>query len=736
MTSSPITTSTNSSGSSTNPMFSFGGLASGLDTNAIVSQLMSIEKRPLVKMQNQQATLQNRKTLLSEISTKLSSLRSATSTLMLSTATQVRTATSTNTAVATATAGANTSVQSFTIKTTQLATRSSLTSGGVIGAALSDATAISDIPGGNLTSGSGTITIGVRNTTTGVVTSKTLTINATDTVGGVRQAIQDALNNDLISGGGGVSSSISDGKFSFVAPSTYNVIFGSPNDSSNIFTITNLATAGTSTTALSTSTLAKAGVSSDATGFTITDGTNTSTISINSSSTMDDVVSSINGQLGAATASGGLNLTGVTASFANGKFTISGHSGTLRIGNLTGSTSAETIANRGLVTALNLPTTATATPLSSSATISINEQTITSDAGVTEFSSSATLDSGSTGGLGLTSTTGEIRVNGTLITYDTSTDTLTSLISTINSSGANVLASYDSLTGKITMQNKSTGASVVTVDDNSGNDNAGLISALKLDSGSSAVTTLGQNAIYSINGGASKSSTSNTITNAITGASITLAGTLDTTATVTIAQDSTTAITNVKAFVTAYNGAMAWVIENTKVDAATKTRGVFAGDSAITAMQSKLRSAINSAASSISTTYKTLPSIGLSSGAVGSTVGTTNTLVLDESKFAAALAADSTAVSSLFGSSTGPLDTLKTYLVAATSFSGLIYSSQTSADTQLRDLDKRISTMQQRLDDKQVSLQKKYADLEAAMSKLQAQSSSLSSQLAGLNKSG
>jgi flagellar capping protein FliD len=105
-----------------------------------------------------------------------------------------------------------------------------------------------------------------------------------------------------------------------------------------------------------------------------------------------------------------------------------------------------------------------------------------------------------------------------------------------------------------------------------------------------------------------------------------LAGTLDTTATVTIAQDSTTALTNVKAFVTAYNDAMAWVIENTKVDAATKTRGVFAGDSAITAMQSKLRSAINSAASSISTTYKTLPSIGLSSGAVGSTVGTTNTL--------------------------------------------------------------------------------------------------------------
>jgi len=294
---------------------------------------------------------------------------------------------------------------------------------------------------------------------------------------------------------------------------------------------------------------------------------------------MDDVVNSINSQLAAATGSGGLGLTGVTASFASGKFTISGHSGTLTIGNLTGSTSAETIANRGLVTALNLPTTATSTPLSSSSTISINEQTITSDAGVTEFSSSATLNSGSTGGLGLTSTTGEIRVNGTLITYDTSTDTLTSLISTINSSGANVLASYDSLTGKITMQNKSTGASVVTVDDNSGNDNAGLISALKLDSSSSAVTTLGQNAIYSINGGASKSSTSNTITNAISGATITLAGTLDTTATVTIAQDSTTALTNVKAFVTAYNDAMAWVIENTKVDAATKTRGVFAGDS-------------------------------------------------------------------------------------------------------------------------------------------------------------
>ena len=248
------------------------------------------------------------------------------------------------------------------------------------------------------------------------------------------------------------------------------------------------------------------------------------------------------------------------------------------------------------------------------------------------------------------------------------------------------------------------------------------------------ITSLGQNARYSINGGATQTSTSNTVTRAISGVTLNLAGTLNTTATVSIAQDTTAAIANVKTFVTAYNDALKWVQDNTKVDAATKTRGDFAGDAMIEGIMNRLRAVVNTAASGLTTTYKSLPSIGLSSGAVGSAVGTTSSLVLDETKFSAALTSNPEAVQNLFGLSGGPLDSLKSYLISATSYSGMLNSSQTSADTQLRDLDRRITDMQSRLDQKQAALQKKYSDLEATLSKLQAQSSSLSQQLAGLSK--
>jgi flagellar hook-associated protein 2 len=53
----------------------FPGLASGMDTNAIVQALTNIEKQPIVKLQNQKAQLENKKKSVSEISTLLSDLK-------------------------------------------------------------------------------------------------------------------------------------------------------------------------------------------------------------------------------------------------------------------------------------------------------------------------------------------------------------------------------------------------------------------------------------------------------------------------------------------------------------------------------------------------------------------------------------------------------------------------------------------------------------------------------------
>ena len=54
-----------------------GGLASGLDTNTLISQLMAIERQPRARLERQQAAVQARQDALKDIASKLKSLKLA-----------------------------------------------------------------------------------------------------------------------------------------------------------------------------------------------------------------------------------------------------------------------------------------------------------------------------------------------------------------------------------------------------------------------------------------------------------------------------------------------------------------------------------------------------------------------------------------------------------------------------------------------------------------------------------
>src|SRR5215208_6807925 len=56
---------------------SLGGLGSGLDTDAIVSQLMAIERQPRARLERKQAAAQARQDALRDIATKLKTLKTA-----------------------------------------------------------------------------------------------------------------------------------------------------------------------------------------------------------------------------------------------------------------------------------------------------------------------------------------------------------------------------------------------------------------------------------------------------------------------------------------------------------------------------------------------------------------------------------------------------------------------------------------------------------------------------------
>src|SRR3954467_15693714 len=59
------------------PTINFGGLASGLDTNTIVDQLMAIERQPQNRLKLKQGQIDARKSALSDVASRLKNLRLA-----------------------------------------------------------------------------------------------------------------------------------------------------------------------------------------------------------------------------------------------------------------------------------------------------------------------------------------------------------------------------------------------------------------------------------------------------------------------------------------------------------------------------------------------------------------------------------------------------------------------------------------------------------------------------------
>ena len=105
-----------------------GGLSSGLDTEAIVSQLMAIERRPRVRLELKQAAVQARQDALRDIATKLRSLKTAAQNLASAgTWAPTQTVTSADSARVGARAAGSVPPGTYDIEVQQLATTASRT---------------------------------------------------------------------------------------------------------------------------------------------------------------------------------------------------------------------------------------------------------------------------------------------------------------------------------------------------------------------------------------------------------------------------------------------------------------------------------------------------------------------------------------------------------------------------------------------------------------------------------
>jgi flagellar hook-associated protein 2 len=250
----------------------------------------------------------------------------------------------------------------------------------------------------------------------------------------------------------------------------------------------------------------------------------------------------------------------------------------------------------------------------------------------------------------------------------------------------------------------------------------------------------GKDAMYSVDGVAGTSA-SNTVTGAIPGVSLTLAGVTTTSGPVTVnvaapAPSSTNISTAIQQFVTDYNSAISSIQTqlSTAPDSSDPTVGTLYGDTELQSLLSQMRTAMYGAVSGTSSGMSSMLDLGVSTGATTgsaspSAASLSGTLTLDPDQLAAALTANPSGAQQVLE---GWANSFSTVIKSASDAGGTIDQRISGDSQQISQMDQRISDMQAALADKQTQLTNQFAALEAALSSNQSESSWLTSQINAL----
>ena len=327
------------------------------------------------------------------------------------------------------------------------------------------------------------------------------------------------------------------------------------------------------------------------------------------------------------------------------------------------------------------------------------------------------------------------------------TDTIAAIATKINGANAGVVATVfnDGTNERLLLQSKNTGAVAGFRVQSADPALAGLVFDPQNKPGVGMAAAgipvqYGQDAKARINGMEVTSAT-NTLTDNIPGVTIKLvstttsgygtAGEVKSPITMAISEDVTPAVKNVSDFVTAYNTLNKSLTDLTKYVAATKTAGLFQGDSSVVGLQNILRNMLGSA--SLGASSQHLSDVGLERQLDGS-------LTINTSKLSAA-ANDGTTLQQLFtANNNDPLtngfalkirDLGRGVLTSGGSVNAKIAALQKNLDTN--------NTAQTKVNDRatlfEARLRKQYSALDAQMASLNALNAYVTQQVASWNKS-
>ena len=245
-------------------------------------------------------------------------------------------------------------------------------------------------------------------------------------------------------------------------------------------------------------------------------------------------------------------------------------------------------------------------------------------------------------------------------------------------------------------------------------------------------TQAAENAAFSINGLTGLSSASNTVTDAVTGVTLTLKATTDTDASITVSANQGAITSAIDKFVEGYNGYIDIFNQLTDYDSTANTRGALQGDFSARSIMSNVRNAVANTVPGLDGSYRSLADIGITTDAKGQ-------LSVDSTKLNAALAADPDAVTGMFADTTyngtavtgvaARLDTILTDYLAS---DGIIDSRTDSLSKSLSRINDDRAVVARRLDSLEARYRAQFNAMDSLLSNITATGDFLTQQLKNL----
>lgn len=669
------------------------GLVSGMNTSAIVNALIQAQSQPLTLLQKAQTNVQTQQKAITDINNTLQQMNIDALSLRMSTALQSAKATTSNSGVITASASNAAASGSWQLTVNRLVSAQQLVSNGF------------------------------PDTSTTPVGAGTITVQSAQ----AKLAGSTALA--ALNGGAGVghgSITITDR-----AGNTSTIDLSAATTVQDVLTAINSAAAGSGppTPANVTAALDKLG-----TGIVLTDNSAGSGNLVVANAAASTIASGLNLVTNAAVSqadSGDLHLqfVGLTTQLSSLNAGRGIPSGTFQITNSQGQSAAVKITSsmstvQDVINAINssgLNVTAALNSTGDGIAVTDNAGgtsalTITDTSG----SAAASLD---LAGASASTASGQNLITGSskISIAVTAADTLSSLMTKINDSNANLMATNLN-DGSATAPNR---LSLVA----RGTGSAG---EMIVDGGATGLNfnevIVGQNASVTLGSTSAGgqpiqiTSTSNTLTNVIPNVTLNLVGAAPgQPVTVSVTSDPTGVTTALGSLVTDFNTVMTKISGYTAYDASTNTAQPLMDDAGVMSAQQQLYNTIF-ANYQTGGQFQNLASIGFS-------LDSNNQLQLDQSKFSAAYTADPASVQSLLADSSNGFIPKLQKLAGSLSDAGTgtLSAESTALQNQYQDDQIQITNMNTLLAQKKAELTTEFNNMEVALATLQSQQGALTS---------